>query len=108
MDENIKLSVHMSPTDSEGKALMAKVPYRELIRKLIYLAVATRPDISYAIGVLCHFVENPGPEHWGTVKHVLCYLKGTIGLKLIYSQSTSDDHFTTYSDANLGGNPDNC
>ena len=108
MEENIKLSVRMSPTDSEGKALMAKVPYRELIGKLIYLAVATRPDISYAIGVLCRFVENPGPEHWGAAKRVLRYLKGTIGLKLVYSRSTSDDHFTTYSDADLGGNPDNC
>ena len=108
MEENIKLSVCMSPTDSEGKALMAKVPYCELVRKLIYLAVATRPDISYAIGVLCCFVENPGPEHWGAAKHVLRYLKGTIGLKLVYSQSTSDNHFTTYSDADLGSNPDNC
>ena len=108
MEENIKLSVCMSLTDSEGKALMAKVPYCELVGKLIYLAVATHPDISYTIGVLCHFVENPGPEHWGAAKHVLHYLKGTIGLKLVYSQSTSDDHFTTYSDANLGGNPDNC
>ena len=54
MEENIKLSVCMSLTDSEGKALMAKVPYCELIGKLIYLAVAMRPDISYAIGVLCH------------------------------------------------------
>ena len=85
MEENIKLSVHMSLTDSEGKALMAKVPYCELVRKLIYLAVAMCPNISYAIGVLCRFVENPGPEHWGAAKRVLCYLKGTIGLKLIYS-----------------------
>ena len=81
MEENIKLSIRMSPADAEGKALMAKVPYRELIGKLIYLAVATRPDISYAIGVLCRFVENPGPEHWGAAKRVLRYLKGTIGLK---------------------------
>ena len=108
MEENFKLSVRMCLTDPEGRAAMAKVLYRELVRKLIYLAVATRPNISYAIGVLCRFVENPGPEHWGTAKHVLHYLKGLIGLKLIYSRSTSDDHFTTYSDADLSGNPDNC
>ena len=87
---------------------MAKVPYCELVGKLIYLAVATHPDISYSISVLCCFVENPGPEHWGAAKCVLHYLKGTIGLKLIYSQSTSNNHFTAYSNANLGGNLDNC
>ena len=108
MEENIKLSVCMCLTDPVGRAAMAKVPYRELVGKLIYLAVATHPDISYAISVLCRFVENPSPEHWGATKRVLCYLKGSIGLKLIYSRSTSDDHFTTYSDADLSGNPNNC
>jgi len=107
MEENIKLSVRMCPVDAEKKAQMAKVPYRELIGKLIYLAVATRPDISYAIGVLCRFVENPGPEHWGAAKRVLRYLKGSVGLKLVYSHSSCDDRFTTYSDADLSGNPDN-
>ena len=107
MEENIKLSVCMCLTDPEGRAAMAKDLYHELIRKLIYLAVATHPNISYAISVLCQFVENPGPEHWGTAKHVLHYLKGSIGLKLVYSRSTSDDHFT-YSDANLSSNPNNC
>ena len=47
---------------------MKKVPYRELVGKLLYLAVATHPNISYAIGVLCHFVENPGHLHWGAAK----------------------------------------
>ena len=107
MEENARLSLRMCPDDVVHKAQMAKVPYRELIGKLIYLAVATRPDISYAIGVLCRFVENPGPEHWGAAKRVLRYLKGSIGLKLVYSHSKSDDRFVTYSDADLSGNPDN-
>jgi hypothetical protein len=73
----------------------------------MYLAVATRPDISYTIGVLCRFVENPGPEHWGAAKRVLRYLKGSLGLKMVYSNTESKDRFVTYSDADLSGNPDN-
>jgi transposase InsO family protein len=108
MEQNVRLSKAMCPETAEEKADMAKVPYREVVGKLLYLAVATHPNISYAMGVLCCFVENPGCEHWGAAWHLLRYLKGTIGLKLVYSRPKSPDHFITYSDADLSGNPDNC
>ena len=96
MEQNIKLSKSMCPKSPQDKDDMKKVSYRELVGKLLYLAVATRPDISYAMGVLCRFIENPGREHWSAAKRILRYLKGSIGLKLIYSHSTSPHHFTTY------------
>jgi len=86
---------------------MKAYPYRELIGKLLYLAIATRPDIAYTIGVLCCFVENPGMEHWLAAKRVLWYLKGTINMKMVYSWQSSPDLFTTFSDADLSRNPDN-
>ena len=107
MIENQKLLTSMSPDTPERQAEMKAYPYRELIRKLLYLAIATRPDIAYTIGVLCRFVENPGMEHWRAAKHVLQYLKGTINMKLVYLLQSSPDLFTTFSDANLSGNPDN-
>jgi transposase InsO family protein len=107
MEERARLSVSMSPRTPEEKLGMRTVPYRELVGKLLYLAVATRPDIAYAVGVLCRFVENPGQDHWDAAKRMLRYLKGTIDLSLVYSRSTSPDLFTTFSDADLSGNPDN-
>ena len=109
MDENQKLSTRMSPDTPEGRSEMRPIyiPYRELIGRLLYLAIATRPDIAYVIGVLCRFVENPGPQHWHAAKRVLRYLRGTTGMKFVYSRSSSPDLFTTYSDADLSRNPDN-
>ena len=107
MDPGQKLSAKMSPDTSEGRLAMSKYPYRELIGKLLYLAIATRPDIAYVIGVLCRFVENPGMDHWNAAKQVLRYLKGTVRMRLVYSRWTAPDLFTTYSDADLSGNPDN-
>ena len=69
--------------------------------------IATRPDIAYTVGVLCRFVENPGPDHWYAAKRVLRYLKGTVHTTLYYSHTPTPDLFTTYSDADLSGNPDN-
>jgi len=45
-------------------------------------------------------------RHWVAAKH-LRYLKGTVAFKLIYLDSTSPDHFVTYSDAGLSDHPDN-
>ena len=44
--------------------------------------MATRPDLSAAVGVLSEFMSNPGPEHWIGVKRILCYVKGTINYGL--------------------------
>jgi len=71
MEENLKLSMKMSPVTPEDRLSMKTVPYHELVGKLLYLTVATRPDIAYTVGVLCRFVENPGPAHWHAAKRVL-------------------------------------
>ena len=41
MEQNIKLSKNMSLDTMEGREEMKKVPYHELVGKLLYLAVAT-------------------------------------------------------------------
>ena len=107
MLENQKLSVSMSPDTPEQQVEMKAYPYHGLIGKLLYLAIATCPDIAYTIRVLCQFVKNPGMEHWHATKCILWYLRGTINIRLVYLQQSSPDLFTTFSDANLSGNPDN-
>jgi hypothetical protein len=63
---------------------MKKVPYREAIGSLMYAAVATRPDISFAVSALLQFLENPGQLHWEAVKRILRYLFGTKDHALTY------------------------
>ena len=43
----------------------------------MYLAVATRPDISYAVGRLSSFLDDFRLEHWEAAIRVLRYLKAT-------------------------------
>lgn len=73
-----------APTPPEIAAWAAKTPYRELIGSLNYVAVATRPDIAYAVGRLASFLDCYQPDHWSAAIRVLRYLKGTrtIGLVL--------------------------
>ena len=41
----------------------------------MYLASATRPDISFAVCKLSQFVSNPGDDHWRALERVMRYLK---------------------------------
>ena len=50
--------------------------------RLTWTAVATRPDIAFAVSLLSQFLENPGQIHWNAVKRVFQYLKGTKDSKL--------------------------
>ncbi|KAJ3474116.1 hypothetical protein NLI96_g12644 [Meripilus lineatus] len=108
MEPGLRLSASQCPATDEDKQAMASVPYINAVGALMYLAIATRPDISFAVSVLSRFNSNPGPDHWKAVKHLFRYLKGTMDYKLTYAplSSASKERFEVYSDADHGGNPD--
>ena len=77
------------PTTDEGKKDMANVLYASLIRALMYAAIGTRPDVTFAVGALSRFLSNPGRRHWAEAKRVLSYLKGTSNYAIKYSTDKS-------------------
>lgn len=48
--------------------------YRSLVCKLNYLTV-TRPDLSFAVNVVCQFLDVRRTSHWTVVIRILRYLK---------------------------------
>ena len=63
---------------------MCDVPYCEAVGALNWAALATRPDITFAVVTVARFTANPGPAHWDAVKRIYCYLAGTRDLWLSY------------------------
>ena len=96
MDPSVHFSKDQCPQMPEEVADMCKVPYREAIGSLNYCAVATWPDIAFAVSLLAQFMENPGGTHWEAVKQIFCYLLGTKGWKLVYG--TTDDGLEGFTD----------
>jgi hypothetical protein len=73
----------LSETSSDSSEIDPHL-YRQLIGSLMYL-VNTRPDICYAASVLSQFMCQPRQTHWIAVKHLLRYLRGTVGYGLSYA-----------------------
>ena len=107
MDPGARLSSSMSPQSPEEQRAMQDIPYLSAVGTLQYLATSTRPDIAFAVGVLACFNKSPSIEHWKAVKHLFRYLKGSLDYKLVYGPTDSSQLFTTYTDADHGGDPDN-
>ena len=67
------------------KATRDQLRYSQIIGSLMYLACATRPDISFAVCKLSRFVANPGDDHWHALERVMRYLKGTMSYGIHYT-----------------------
>ena len=81
---------------------MDNIPYASLVGSLMYAQTCTRPDISFAVGMLGRYQSNPGLFHWRAAKKVLRYLQGTKDHMLTYRR-TSNLEVVGYSDSDYAG-----
>ena len=79
--------------------------YQSAVGSLLYLSVATRPDITYAVSNVARFCAKPTNQHWVAVKRIFRYLKGTQQYGLLYGKSNSNN-CVGFSDADWGGDLD--
>ena len=86
-DTQVRLTLEQAPVDAAEFAVMRDVPYREAVGALNWAALATRPDIAFAVATVARFSANPGMAHWHAVKRIFRYLVGTRDLWLTYGES---------------------
>jgi hypothetical protein len=73
------------PLRKNRRIAIDQLRYSLIISKLIYLASATGPDISYVVCKLSWFVSNSRDDHWQALERVMCYLKGTMSYCIHYT-----------------------
>jgi len=98
------LSLRMCPKTPDEKAQMEKVPYSSAVGSLMYAMMCTRPDISFAVGMVSRYQANPGQSHWKAVKRILRYLKGTADYSLCFQGENLQ--LMGYADADWEGDLD--
>jgi histone deacetylase 1/2 len=91
-------------SSADGELAPDPTQYRSIAGALQYLTL-TRPDIAYAVQQICLHMHAPRDTHWGLVKRLLRYLRGTIDHGLVLRGGSSTD-IAAYSDADWAGCPD--
>ena len=90
MNPNIKLTI-----DLLGKSVDSSL-YRSMIGSLLYLT-ASRPGISYSVGVCGRYQANPKESHMISLKRIIKYVKTNANFDVRYGKDTNDV-LTGYSD----------
>jgi hypothetical protein len=83
--------------------------YQAMVGALMWLAICTRPDMSYAVGHLSRYASNPDKPHADAVTQCLRYLRGTVDHRLTYiGKGRTEDvpSLIGYSDADWAGELD--
>lgn len=94
LDPNMKLE-----PNPENREPNRSNDYTSLLGSLQYLAIATRPDIAYAVNRLAAYTANPSLQHYTAAKRVLRYVKGTKHYGITYRNDTT--RHVGPSDSNL-------
>ncbi|GKF04268.1 hypothetical protein Tco_0034936 [Tanacetum coccineum] len=63
---------------------MQNIPYASAIGSIMYAVRCTRLDVAFAQNITSRFQQNPGDEHWTTVKNIMKYLHNTKDMFLVY------------------------
>ena len=88
MMPEVNLCKDMCAITDEQKEQMSQLPYREVVGKLLWLSLCTRPDILYATTQCAKFCNDYGPTHWYALMYISSYLSGTIDDGLVYKTDT--------------------
>ncbi|GJX71042.1 ribonuclease H-like domain, reverse transcriptase, RNA-dependent DNA polymerase [Tanacetum coccineum] len=87
---------------TEGGELVDAMEYKSLIGRLRYL-LHTRPDLSYSVGLLSRFMQEPREQHMKAIRQVLRYIKGTLNFGITYYKK-SGCKLHGFSDSSYGIN----
>ncbi|GKV31343.1 hypothetical protein SLEP1_g40039 [Rubroshorea leprosula] len=85
----------------DGEEKVDAHAYRNLIGSLLYLT-NSRLDITFATSMLSRFMQSPSKTHYGAVRRILRYLKGTISFGILYAKNEQFNLFG-YSDSDWAG-----
>jgi hypothetical protein len=103
MEENLKLNPWKEEDDAllsaKCKAYVKAYPYRQVVGSLLYLAIWTRPDITYAVHLVARHCVHPTLAAVHACSRILTYISNTTKLGLTFHPGNMK--LTTYVDSSF-------
>lgn len=95
-----------------NSGLFNRLKFMEIVGKLLYAALSTRPDITHAVQSLAKHGHEPLERHWFAAQRVLRYLAGTRDQALVFggknTMMSKQVHVVGYGDADHGNDRTDC
>ncbi|KAG7594882.1 Ribonuclease H-like superfamily [Arabidopsis thaliana x Arabidopsis arenosa] len=82
---------------AQGEKQVNEQDYRRNIGCLRYL-IHTRPDLSFCVGILSRYLQEPKESHGTALKQILRYIKGTLSHGLYFKRG-AESGLIRYSDS---------
>ena len=98
----VDLGVQLIKSDSKANKEDIKL-YQQQIGALLYLALKTRPDITYAVNKCSRFMSNPNKLHFKALDRIWKYLNKYPKLGLYYNCNNPLNTLKGYCDSDWGG-----
>jgi hypothetical protein len=86
------------PATEKQRQFVESFPYPAIVGSLLYLAVVTRPDVMFAVGVLTHHLKSPTYASCKAACRVLYYLSHHPAISICYPGTALNLHVYTDSD----------
>jgi len=80
------IATHLNLSKDENGVVVDQSMYRSMIGSLLYLT-ASRPDITFVVGVCARYQTEPKISHFTQVKRILKYINSTNDFEILYSHS---------------------
>ncbi|GJW82981.1 ribonuclease H-like domain, reverse transcriptase, RNA-dependent DNA polymerase [Tanacetum coccineum] len=100
-DAKIPMEPGLKLTKLSKEKFVDPTEYQSIIGCLRYL-LHTRPDLSFLVGLLSRFMQEPQEQHMKAIKQVLRYIKGTKDYGITYGHD--GNKIQGYSDSSYGVN----
>jgi hypothetical protein len=97
-------ATHLKLTKDKNGIFVDQNMYISMIGSLLYLT-ASRPDITFDVGVCAMYQANPKMSNLTQVKRILKYINNTSDYGILYSHS-ENSMLIGYCDANWAGSAD--
>lgn len=91
------INTYLSKSSEESEV---SFPFRQAVGSLMFAALVSRPDISYAVGEVSKFTENPKSCHVVALKRIFRYLNATSDYCIKYQKEDSVN-LVGYTDADF-------